>query len=188
MAEALKLKLSTDQVTALMAVMPAAARQPGSGLAYADDVLTVPPSFAAAATAAMKKPGWDAPPLEAMRADARRAAAAYVDAITARITEKYTAVEVASWPTQEAEARAVVAGAKAQAAPLIAALAASAGQTIAAYSARVLEKSSEHRAVLVSIKSLRDTTEAALAAAKTETEISAAFEAAKTAAAQIAKA
>lgn len=62
MAKALTLTLSPDQVTALMAAMPAAARLPGSGIGYADGVLTVPSEFSAAAAAAMKKPGWDAPP------------------------------------------------------------------------------------------------------------------------------
>lgn len=62
MAKSLALELSPNQVTALMAALPENARLPGSGIAYADRVLTVPSEFSAAATAAMKKPGWDAPP------------------------------------------------------------------------------------------------------------------------------
>ena len=62
MAKDLKIELSADQVTTLMAALPPEARQPGSGITYADGALTVPAAFAAAASAVMKRPGWDAPP------------------------------------------------------------------------------------------------------------------------------
>lgn len=124
--------------------------------------------------------------LDEHRARARAAVIKIADRITAQITGQYPAAEVASWPTQEAEARAVVAGGNASAAPLIAALAVAAGQTLSAYAARVLEKSAEYRQVVAAVKALRDATDTALDAATTEVQIDAALTASQASAAQIA--
>lgn len=120
------------------------------------------------------------------RARARRAIVETADQITARITGQYPAAEVASWPTQEAEARAIVAGAAAETAPLVAALALAAGQTLSAYAQRVLAKSASYRQVIAAIKSLRDATDTALDAATTEAQVEAALASAQASAAQIA--
>lgn len=104
------------------------------------------------------------PPLGQVRAGAKAQIVAYADRITARITGQYPAAEVASWPTQEAEARAVKAGAAPSEAPLISALATAARQPIGAYADNVLTKAASYRLVVAEVKAFRDVAEAAIMA------------------------
>lgn len=123
-----------------------------------------------------------APPLDQVKAQARTRVVAFADQITARITGQYPAAEVASWPTQEAEARAIVAGADAADAPLISALATAAEMTLADYAGSVLAKAAVYRQVVASVKAIRDATDAEIEAAATHEAVAAALEQARQAA------
>lgn len=109
------------------------------------------------------------------RSRARAAMVAFADGITARLTSQYPAVEVASWPTQQAEAAAVLAGANAAAAPLLAELAGDAGKTLTEYAQRVLDKAAGHRQIVAAVKAIRDATEAAIEAATTPEAVASAL-------------
>lgn len=122
------------------------------------------------------------PALAEVKVGARASVIAFADQITARITSQYPAAEVASWPTQEAEARAVIGGADASAAPLISALAVSAKVALVDYANSVLAKASAYRQVVAAVKGIRDATDAAIDAAATPEAVGAALEQARQAA------
>lgn len=111
------------------------------------------------------------PPLEPLKVLARRQVIAYANDITARITAAYPDAEVASWPTREAEARAVAAGQTLPEGAMLTALAAAAGQTQADYAARILAKAVAYRQVVVAVTVIREAAQAAIAAAATTAEI-----------------
>lgn len=117
--------------------------------------------------------------IEEMRRTARAQVIAFADQMTERITGQYPAAEVASWPTQEAEARAIVAGADAAAAPLISALATAAKMPLKDYATGVLAKAEAYRQVVAAVKAIRDTTDAAIDAATTPEAVGAALEQAR---------
>jgi hypothetical protein len=101
---------------------------------------------------------------------------AYANDLTRRITSRYPEAEVASWASQEAEARSVLAGAGADAVPLLAALVAGhngAGWavTLAEFAALVLTKAAAYRQVVAAVQVVRSQTEAAIAAATTQDDI-----------------
>lgn len=176
MEHGMKLMISPDLVTALMAALPAEARAPSSGLAYDGDTLVVPERWSAAVSALTSgKSALRDLPLVAAREAARARIVVLADAISARITARYPAAEVASWPVQEAEARAVAGGADAASAPMLAAMAEAAGVSLADYAAAVTAKARAYREVVVRIKSLRDRIEAAIDAATTPDDIATAL-------------
>lgn len=117
--------------------------------------------------------------LVAARNAARQRMIDYANTITARITSAYPAAEVASWPTQEAEARAVQAGGTAADAPLLSMMAAGANVSLADYAASVIAKATAYRAIVATVKAVRDETEAAIEAAGSEAEIDDALAGAK---------
>ncbi|MCA0424974.1 MAG: hypothetical protein LCH61_16940 [Proteobacteria bacterium] len=119
------------------------------------------------------------PPLADIKARARVQVVAFADQITSRITGQYPAAEVASWPTQEAEARNIIDGADASAAPLISALAAGAKMAVADYANSVLAKATAYRQVVAAVKAIRDATDAAIDAATTPEAVGAALEQAR---------
>ena len=111
------------------------------------------------------QPPANLPPLvEAQRA-ARARVVAYADAITARVTARYPATEVASWPTQAIEARAIKAGAGAADAPLLSALAAAWGMTLAQIADVVLAKAAAYTAITAAVIQIRDAAMRAIDAA-----------------------
>lgn len=121
-------------------------------------------------------------PLAELQAAARQRVVAYADALTARITARYPAAEVASWPTRADEAAKVQGGAGADVTPLITALAAASGQTRAEIAATILAKAAAYTAVVVAVSVLREQAEAAIAAAPDEAALAAALDALKQAA------
>ena len=122
------------------------------------------------------------PPLDQVKSQARAKVIAFADQITARITGQYPAAEVASWPTQEAEARDIVAGADAAAAPLLSTMAADAKTPLIDYAQSVLVKATAYRQVVAAVKSIRDDTDVAINAATTAEAVGAALEQARQAA------
>ncbi|MBX9619788.1 MAG: hypothetical protein K2X10_11625 [Hyphomicrobiales bacterium] len=122
------------------------------------------------------------PPLDQVKSQARAKVIAFADQITARITGQYPAAEVASWPTQEAEARDIVAGADAAAAPLLSTMAADAKTPLTDYAQSVLVKATAYRQVVAAVKSIRDDTDVAINAATTAEAVGAALEQARQAA------
>ena len=122
------------------------------------------------------------PPLDQVKSQARAKVIAFADQITARITGQYPAAEVASWPTQEAEARDIVAGADAAAAPLLSTMAADAKTPLIDYANSVLVKATAYRQVVAAVKSIRDDTDVAINAATTAEAVGAALEQARQAA------
>lgn len=58
----MQIDLSPDDVSALMAHLPEAARSRDSGFLYDGTMLTVPKAHEAAVKAVMKQPGWQTPP------------------------------------------------------------------------------------------------------------------------------
>lgn len=122
------------------------------------------------------------PPLDQVKSQARVKVIAFADQITARITGQYPAAEVASWPTQEAEARDIVAGADAAAAPLLSTMAAAAKTPLIDYANSVLVKATAYRQVVAAVKSIRDDTDVAINAATTPEAVGAALEQARQAA------
>lgn len=105
------------------------------------------------------------PPLEVAKAAARRRVIVAADAITERITGRYPAAEVASWPVQEREARAVTGGAPAAEVPLLSALAATGDETVADLAAVVLAKAAAYRAVVAAVQAMHRQTMAMIDAA-----------------------
>ncbi len=118
-------------------------------------------------------------PLPPLREAALAEVIGLANQITRRVTRQYPAAEVTSWPTQEAEARAVLAGGNASAAPLLAALAAGASVTVQAYAQTVIAKANAYRAILVAVKGLRDAAQTGLDEADTPEEIAAVLDAAR---------
>lgn len=166
-----------DAAAAVVAALGISRR---AGVYYEDDALVVPDELAAAVEAALV----EAPALaQQRRIDAARTrVVAYADALTARITARYPAAEVASWPTRADEAVKVQGGAAADVTPLITALAAASGQTRAEIAAAILAKAQAYTAVVVAVSVLREQAEAAIAAAPDEAALAVALEALKQAA------
>lgn len=139
-----------------------------------------PPPASALATITRAAGAWQVEePIGPMKVSAMARVLAMANDLTGRVTRQYPAAEVVSWPTQDAEARAVLAGGTAADAPLLAALAAGTGATLQAYATSVLAKSSAYRAILVAAKALRDAAQAGLADADTPAEIEAVVQAAR---------
>jgi len=132
--------------------------------------------------AAVKAADMNSALLAAAKTRASAAIIAFADTVTSRITARYPAAEVASWPTQEMEARAVKNGGGQASAPLLQMLAEAADETLDAYADRVLAKATEYRAVVTAAKAIRDQVEAAVTAARTADEIDASLATAKAAA------
>lgn len=103
------------------------------------------------------------PDLEAIKTGARMQVVKAADAITARITGRYPAAEVASWPTQEIEARAVQAGSPEVETPLVVALAGQFGVSRADMAAAILAKAAGYRQVVAAVIAVRDQTMQAIA-------------------------
>ena len=110
-----------------------------------------------------------------VRADAKARVIIFADGITSRITDRYPAAEVASWPTREAEARAVLAGATADATPLITALAQAEQATRDLVATAIMAKASQYRAIVVAVSTIRAKAEAALDQCQTAAQISVAL-------------
>lgn len=140
-----------------------------------------PPALAGAPreapSTAFEQPVPDRPPLADAKAAARARVVAYADTITARITARYPVVEVASWPTQEAEARAITAGSTD--APLLTALALRWDMTLDHMADVVLAKAAGYRAVVAAVIEVRDATMTALDAAQDYAALDAALAAAR---------
>lgn len=115
------------------------------------------------------------PSLAEMQAAALRRVIAYSDDITSRITGRYPAAEVASWPTQEAEARLIQSGGAAVDAPLIAALAAAAAMSLSDFAAAVLDKAATYRQIVAAVQATRSRAEALIGACQSAGEIEAAL-------------
>ena len=115
--------------------------------------------------------------LAALKTQARGGVVARADAVTRRITARYPAAEVASWPTQEREARAIKAGAAdATQAPLVATLAAAFGMELDAMADAVLAKADGYRAVVAAVIKARDDAMTAIEAAASLPALAAAVE------------
>ncbi|KAA2237659.1 hypothetical protein [Salinarimonas soli] len=54
----MQIQLTADEAGALLALLPAAARERASGFVYADGTLAVPAPFEAAVAAILAEPGW----------------------------------------------------------------------------------------------------------------------------------
>ena len=117
--------------------------------------------------------------IAACQAAARAKMIGYADQITARITASYPAAEVASWPTQEAEARAVLAGGGTEAAPLLTGMAAAAGMSLDDFAESVLIKAAQYRVVVVAVQAIRSATEDAINAAGSPEAVAAALDGAR---------
>jgi hypothetical protein len=135
-------------------------------------IATPPPPTSSLASLAWVGGQWQvSEPIAPLRAAALIKAISAADQITGRVTRRYPAAEVTSWPTQDREARAVLAGATATEAPLVAALAVAAGVTLTAYAQSIITKSDAYRAILVAVKGLRETAQTAIADADTPAEV-----------------
>lgn len=108
-----------------------------------------------------------AQPIEVHRREARRAVIAYADMLTARITDRYSAAEVASWPSRAAEAQAVQAGMAPEMTPIITGLAAASGASRDTIAAAILAKASAYTSVVIAVTAIREQGEAAISAAAT---------------------
>lgn len=111
------------------------------------------------------------PSLADIKAAAHRRVVTYADEITARITSRYPAAEIASWPTQEDEARRVEAGATATEAPLLAMLAASAQMSLVDFAEAVLAKATGYRQVVAAVQATRSRAEALIGTCQSAGEI-----------------
>ena len=111
------------------------------------------------------------PTLAEIKAGALRRVIAYADQITARITRRYPAAEVASWPTQEAEALRAQAGGAAVDVPLIAAMATAAGMALADFAGLVLAKAAAYRQVVAAVQATRSRAEALIGACQSAGEV-----------------
>ena len=118
---------------------------------------------------------------------ARAAMLGWINDLTAKITSKYPAAEVASWPSKAEAARAVVAGtARQDQTDMIQAEADLTGASLGDQAAAIVAKAQVYEAIVSKTSGLRQATDAALVAATTSAEREAALDAAMTAAAAMA--
>lgn len=122
------------------------------------------------------------PDMARIRASALAQVVAYVDHLTSPVTSRYADAESSSWPTQEAEARAVQSGAGATAAPLISQFAADAGVTLSVYAAGVLTKAAQFRSIVAFARATREQAETAIGAAQDSAAVATALSSIKAAA------
>lgn len=119
------------------------------------------------------------PDLDIVKAAAIRTMIGYADSITARITSRYPAAEVASWPTQEAEARIVLAGGTRSDAPLLTVLAAANQMELSDFAELVIDNATTYRQVIAAVQVIRGATEIAINAAQSSEAVDAALASAK---------
>lgn len=117
-----------------------------------------------------------APDLDGVKAEAVRTMIAYADSITARITSRYPAAEVASWTVQEIEARAVLDGGGAEAAPLLSLSAPASGMSLTEFAQLVIDNAAFYRHVIAAVQAVRWATEEAINAADSPEAVADALE------------
>lgn len=105
---------------------------------------------------------WTPPPFD--RAAARAGAIAALDALSAAITGRYPAAEVASWPIKDREARAILAGTTDPAdTTVVGPLAAALGQDPEDLAAAIVAKANAYTGLMIWIETQRAGLDAALA-------------------------
>lgn len=167
----------TGEVLATYPAGTAVSPPPGYAACEADEaMITVIASPDQAAVRMIDLAALPPPPsLAEIKAGALKRVVAYADRITARITGRYPAAEVASWPTQEAEALRVQAGGAAGDAPLIAAMAAAAGMSPSDFAALVLAKAAAYRQIVAAVQATRSQAEALIGSCQSAAEVEAAL-------------
>lgn len=108
------------------------------------------------------------PDMAAIRAQASAAMLQRIEAFTAQFTAKYPSAEIASWPTQAAEAKDVLAGGSSV---VIAAFAATRGVSEAEMAERIAGKSAAYMTIISRVAGLRDATFDALELAATPEQV-----------------
>jgi hypothetical protein len=125
------------------------------------------------------------PTIAEIRAQASAAMIQRIEQFTAQFTSKYPSAEVASWGTQAAEARTVIAGGSSV---IIAAFAATRGVTELEMATRIAAKSEAYMTIIGKVAGLRDATFDAIEAAETPEQVQAALDGAMAQAQGMAKA
>lgn len=128
---------------------------------------------------------WPAPPgIDATRATARAAMAAWIVEFTGQFTASLPVAEVASWPAKSAAARAHLDGAPQ---PMILAEAAVTGEEAEDLARAILAKADLYTAIIARVTGLRRTTEAQIATADTPEAVADALQTAQDQARAMAK-
>jgi hypothetical protein len=111
---------------------------------------------------------------------AKAAMRGWINHLTAQITEQYPTAEVASWPTKNDAARAVIVGnARADHQKMIADEAALSGRTVQAQAERVIAKADAYQAIVSAVAGFRASVDAQLEAAQTPDQYKAILDAAQ---------
>lgn len=113
-------------------------------------------------------------------ADAKAAMRGWINALTAQITDQYPQAEVASWPTKNDAARAVIAGTpRPDYQKMIADEAALSGRTVQAQAERIIAKADAYQGIVSAVAGFRASVEAQLEAAGTPDQYKAILDAAQ---------